>query len=148
VQYWLMKSEPDTFSIDDLIHMKKQTSPWDGVRNFKARNYLREMQVGDLAFFYHSSCAVPAIMGIVTITRAAYPDPSAWDPASPYYDPNSTPRKTPLVDGRCDFQRKINRSDNAKRYQTKSKTRRNDVSTTRQSLIGNAGECCTLENYS
>lgn len=89
--YWLMKSEPDTFSIDDLQKAKNQTSPWDGVRNYQARNYIRdEMKIGDLAYFYHSSCKVPAIVGVVEIVKTAYPDKTAFDPASEYYDPQST----------------------------------------------------------
>jgi len=90
-QYWLLKSEPDAFSIDDLIKAKQQTSFWDGVRNYQARNYLKSMKVGDLAFFYHSSCPIPAIVGIIEIVQEPIPDPSAFDPKSPYYDPKSTP---------------------------------------------------------
>lgn len=91
MNYWLLKSEPSTFSFADLRARPGSREHWDGVRNYQARNYLRAMQVGDLAFFYHSSCAVPGIAGIVSIERAAYPDPSALDPNSPYYDPRSTP---------------------------------------------------------
>lgn len=92
MNYWLMKSEPDTFSIDDLKHRPKRTEHWDGVRNYQARNYLRDgMQKGDLAFFYHSSCAQPGIVGIMEIVRAGYPDRSADDPNSPYFDPKTTP---------------------------------------------------------
>ena len=89
--YWLMKSEPDAFGIDDLAKRPKQTEPWNGVRNYQARNFMRDgMKKGDLAFFYHSSCAEPGIAGIVEIARAAYPDPTARDPESPYYDPRAT----------------------------------------------------------
>jgi predicted RNA-binding protein with PUA-like domain len=91
MNYWLMKSEPDTFSIDDLARARNQTTGWDGVRNFQARNFLKEMRKGDLAFFYHSSCEVPGIAGIVTIVGEAYPDRTAFDPKSEYYDPKSTP---------------------------------------------------------
>jgi predicted RNA-binding protein with PUA-like domain len=90
VHYWLMKSEPDTFSIDDLACKTGQTEHWDGVRNYQARNFMRAMNVGDRAFFYHSSCAEPGIVGIVEIVRKAYPDPSAFDRKSPYYDPKSS----------------------------------------------------------
>lgn len=91
-QYWLMKSEPQTFSIDDLANSKNQSTLWDGVRNYQARNTLRDsMKVGDLAFFYHSSCPIPGIAGIVKITRTGLADPSAWDPKSPYFDPKSSP---------------------------------------------------------
>ena len=88
-QYWLMKSEPGTFSIDDLAAAKKSTTGWDGVRNFQARNYLREMREGDLAFFYHSSCPVPGVAGIVKVVREGYPDPSAFDAKDDHYDPGS-----------------------------------------------------------
>jgi len=93
VHYWLMKSEPDTFSIDDLANKAGQTEHWDGVRNYQARNFMRAMNAGDQAFFYHSSCAEPGIVGIVEIVRAAYPDPSAFDRRSPYYDPRSSPER-------------------------------------------------------
>lgn len=89
MNYWLMKSEPGTFSIDDLAAAKKSTTGWDGVRNFQARNYLREMKKGDLAFFYHSSCAVPGVAGIVKVVREGYPDPSAFDAKDDHYDPDS-----------------------------------------------------------
>lgn len=90
MHYWLMKSEPDTFSIDDLACKAGQTEHWDGVRNYQARNFMRAMNVGDRAFFYHSNCAEPGIVGIVEIVRTAYPDPSAFDRRSPYYDPKSS----------------------------------------------------------
>jgi predicted RNA-binding protein with PUA-like domain len=88
-----MKSEPDTFSIDDLATKAGQIEHWDGVRNYQARNFMRAMSVGDQAFFYHSSCAEPGIVGIVEIARAAYPDPSAFDRKSPYYDPRRSPER-------------------------------------------------------
>jgi predicted RNA-binding protein with PUA-like domain len=75
MNYWLMKSEPSTFGIDDLARAKNSTSSWDGVRNFQARNYIREMQKGDLAFFYHSSCEVPGIAGVAAIQRGRIPMP-------------------------------------------------------------------------
>ena len=90
---WLLKSEPDVFSISDLERRPGSTEHWDGVRNYQARNYLRRMQRGDQAFFYHSSCAVPGIAGIVSIVRESYPDFTACDPRSPYHDPASTPDK-------------------------------------------------------
>ena len=86
-----MKSEPDVFSIDDLAKRRKQTEPWTGVRNYQARNFMRDdMRVGDLAFFYHSSCPEPGIAGIVRISRAAYPDATQFDPDSEYHDPKAT----------------------------------------------------------
>lgn len=91
-QYWLLKTEPGTFSIDDLCAAQDQITSWEGVRNYQARNFLKtSMQKGDLAFFYHSSCKQPSIMGIVQIVRAGYPDHSAFDPLSEYFDPKSHP---------------------------------------------------------
>lgn len=90
MHYWLMKSEPTTFSIDDLASRPKQTEPWDGVRNYQARNFMRDrMHTGDRAFFYHSNCPVPGIVGLAIIASAAYPDASQFDPNSPHYDPTS-----------------------------------------------------------
>ena len=90
MRYWLMKSEPDEFSIDDLAKAPKQTTPWFGVRNYQARNFMRDdMRVGDRAFFYHSSCPEPGIAGIVEIAKPAYPDVTQFDPKSAYYDPKS-----------------------------------------------------------
>ena len=92
MNYWLMKSEPETFGIDDLKKRPKQTEPWDGVRNYQARNMLRDrMKVGDQAFFYHSNCEVPAIVGIMEIVKAGYPDTSAFDPSDLHFDPKSDP---------------------------------------------------------
>lgn len=94
MNYWLLKSEPDVFSIADLAQRPGRTEHWDGVRNYQARNYLRDgMRRGDLAFFYHSSCAVPGIAGIVEIVRDGYPDFTAFDPGHPHHDPASTPDK-------------------------------------------------------
>lgn len=111
MRYWLMKSEPDTFGIDDLMRRPRQTEHWDGVRNYQARNMLRdEMKKGDQAFFYHSSCEEPGIVGVVDIVRAAYPDFTAFDPDSPYFDPKSTPDAPRwfMVDVR--FSRKLQRT--------------------------------------
>jgi len=96
VNYWLMKSEPGTFGIDDLAKAPGKTTSWDGVRNFQVRNMLRDqMHVGDLAFLYHSSCAVPGIAGIMKVSRAGYPDSTAFEPENPHFDPRST-RAKPL----------------------------------------------------
>lgn len=89
--HWLMKSEPEVFGIDDLAVRPDQTEPWDGVRNYQARNFMRAMKKGDLIFFYHSNTAVPGIVGIAEVVREAYPDSTAWHPESKYYDPASTP---------------------------------------------------------
>jgi predicted RNA-binding protein with PUA-like domain len=87
MRHWLMKSEPDEVSIDDLARLPRKTTPWFGVRNYQARNYMRDdMAVGDLAFFYHSSCPEPGIAGICEVTRNAYPDASQFDEKSPYFD--------------------------------------------------------------
>ena len=91
MNHWLFKSEPDVFGIDHLAARPDATEHWDGVRNYQARNFMRQMQVGDLAFFYHSNCNPPGIVGIVEVVRAAYPDHTAWDPESKYHDPASTP---------------------------------------------------------
>ncbi len=90
MKYWLMKSEPDEFSIDDLRMRPKKTEPWDGVRNYQARNMMRdEMKKGDLAFFYHSNCKPPGIVGIMVISKEGYPDMTAFDPQDKHYDPKS-----------------------------------------------------------
>lgn len=90
MNYWLMKSEPDVFSITDLKNRPGRTEPWDGVRNYQVRNFIRdEMQPGDAAFFYHSSCAIPGIAGIMTIAGPARPDPTALDKNHIHYDPKS-----------------------------------------------------------
>ena len=92
MNHWLFKSEPDTFGIDALAQAPKKTSAWDGVRNYQARNMLRDsIKKGDLAFFYHSSCAVPGIAGIVSIARSGYPDLTAFDPKHHHYDADSKP---------------------------------------------------------
>lgn len=105
--YWLMKSEPDEVSIDHLAARPDQTVPWFGVRNYQARNFMRDqMRLGDLALFYHSSCARPGIAGIVEVCSPPYPDATQFDPASKYFDPKATPEQPrwQLVDVR--FQRK------------------------------------------
>ena len=103
MNYWLMKSEPGECSIDDVARAKNQTVPWTGVRNYQARNFMRDsMRVGDLAFFYHSSCPEPGIAGIVEIATPPYPDPTQFDSKSKYHDPKST-KESPrwiLVDTR------------------------------------------------
>ncbi len=91
MRYWLMKSEPGKFSIDDLVALPGQTTVWDGVRNYQARNFMwKQMRVGDLAFFYHSCCAQPGITGIAEITHSVYPDATQFDPKSRYYDPKAS----------------------------------------------------------
>ncbi|WP_449425751.1 EVE domain-containing protein [Rhodanobacter lindaniclasticus] len=114
-----MKSEPDAFSIDDLKHKKREA--WDGVRNYQARNYMRDgMRVGDKVFFYHSNCAEPGIVGIAAVATDAYPDPSQFDPKSKYFDPGSS-RDNPrwmLVDVK--FVKKLKRTITLKELQADS----------------------------
>ena len=100
MKHWLMKSEPDAFSIDDLARVG--TEPWSGVRNYQARNFMRQMTPGDAVFFYHSSTAVPAIVGVAEVATLPYPDPTQFQKKSHYFDPKST-REEPrwqLVDVR------------------------------------------------
>ena len=107
MRYWLMKTEPDEFSIDDLA--KKKVEPWTGVRNYQARNFIREMQPGDGVLFYHSSCEVPGVAGIAEVAATAYPDPTQFDKKSDYYDAASK-REEPrwsLVDVK--YKRKLKR---------------------------------------
>jgi predicted RNA-binding protein with PUA-like domain len=93
IQYWLMKSEPGEFSIEDLKKCPDQTEPWDGVRNYQARNFMRDdMQMGDSVLFYHSG-KNPAVVGTARIVKTGYPDHTAWDRGSKHFDPKSTPEK-------------------------------------------------------
>jgi len=93
MNYWLVKTEPSCFSIDDLNKRPKKTEPWDGVRNYQARNMLRdEMKIGDQTFFYHSNCDVPGIVGIAEIVKEGYPDTTAFDPNEKHFDPKSDPK--------------------------------------------------------
>ncbi len=105
MNYWLMKSEPDEFSIDDLVKAPKQTTAWFGVRNYTARNFMRDdMRIGDGVLFYHSSCPEPGIAGLATVASRPYPDPSQFDRKSPYFDPKAK-REEPrwmLVDVKLD----------------------------------------------
>ena len=107
MRYWLMKTEPDEFSIDDLS--KKKVEPWTGVRNYQARNFMREMKPGDGVLFYHSSCEIPGVAGIAEVAVDAYPDPTQFDKKSDYYDAASK-RQEPrwsLVDVK--YKRKLKR---------------------------------------
>jgi len=122
MSYWLIKSEPDAFSIDDLRASPGRKTCWDGVRNYQARNFMRDrFQIGDRAFFYHSNCAEPGIVGIARVVSAAYPDHTAFDPDDKHYDPKSK-RDNPtwyMVDIR--FERKLKRTitlTELKRYAT------------------------------
>jgi len=92
MNYWLMKSEPEAFSLDDLKNRADQTEPWDGVRNYQARNFMRDdMEIGDGVLFYHSNCKTPGIVGLAEVCSEPYPDRWQFDPESKYYDPKSDP---------------------------------------------------------
>jgi predicted RNA-binding protein with PUA-like domain len=91
MNHWLIKSEPDVFSIQKLAKAKQQTTCWEGVRNYQARNFLRAMRKGDLALYYHSNAEPSAVAGVVEVVREAYPDATAQDPRSDYHDPKATP---------------------------------------------------------
>lgn len=108
MNYWLMKSEPDEFSIDDL--KARKTEPWSGVRNYQARNHLRAMNKGDGVLFYHSSCEVPGVVGIAAVATEACPDPTQFDPNSDYFDAGSPPAapRWSLVEVR--FKRRLRRT--------------------------------------
>jgi predicted RNA-binding protein with PUA-like domain len=90
-QYWLMKTEPESFSIDDLARQPEQTTCWDGVRNYQARNFMRAMRIGDRVLFYHSSADPPAVVGTAVVVRTAYPDPTAWRKGDHHFDPKASP---------------------------------------------------------
>ena len=106
MQYWLMKSEPDAFSIDDLKAVKVE--PWDGIRNYQARNFMRDqMRVGDKVFFYHSSCAEPGIVGIMRVHSKPYPDHTAFDSSAKYFDAKSDPENPRWVMVDVKFSRKL-----------------------------------------
>jgi len=110
MNYWLMKSEPDVFGIDHLKAMPKKTDHWDGVRNYQARNMMRdEMKKGDRVFFYHSNCEVPGIAGIMKVVREGYPDHTALNPEEKYYDPKSDPDKPRWYMVDVQYQRKLKR---------------------------------------
>jgi predicted RNA-binding protein with PUA-like domain len=94
MNHWLFKSEPDVFSFDDLRARPQRREPWSGVRNYQARNYMRDaMQPGDLALFYHSSCPQPGVAGLIRIASEPYPDPTQFNPADEYFDPKASPEK-------------------------------------------------------
>lgn len=106
--HWLMKSEPDEFSIEDLE--RRGTEPWSGVRNYQARNFMRDsMRIGDRILFYHSSCAEPGVVGLARVAGAPRPDPTQFDPASDYHDPKSTPEAPRWVLVDVAFERRMRR---------------------------------------
>ena len=108
MRYWLMKSEPSDCSIDDLAALPDQSIAWYGVRNYQARNFMRDqMQVGDRVLFYHSNCAEPGIAGLAEVSRLAYPDQTQFDPKSPYFDPKATPDQPRWFNVDVRFSKKI-----------------------------------------
>jgi len=110
MNYWLLKSEPDAYSYFDLESAPNKRTLWDGVRNFQARNLLRDqLKSGDLAFFYHSSCKEPAVVGVCRITEAGITDPTSLDPTSDYYDPKSTAEKPRWITVEVEAVTKLNR---------------------------------------
>ncbi|MBA4286835.1 MAG: EVE domain-containing protein [Xanthomonadaceae bacterium] len=111
MNYWLMKSEPNCFSIDDLAKRPKKTEAWDGVRNYQARNFMRDgMKVGDGVFFYHSNCEIPGIVGLATIASTAYPDPTQFIKDHEHYDPTAKPEEPRWLLVDVKFQRKLKRT--------------------------------------
>ena len=121
MRHWLMKSEPDAFSIDDLFTRPNQTEHWDGVRNYQARNMMRDdMKVGDEVFFYHSNCDEPGIVGIMRVTREAYPDFTAFDPDDKHFDPKSHPDKPSWYMVDVQFVRKLARNISLRELKTKT----------------------------
>ena len=107
---WLMKSEPDAFRIDDLAARPGKREHWDGVRNYQARNFMREMKKGDKVLFYHSSCPEPGVVGVAKVVKEAYPDFTAFDPESKYFDPKSSPDKPRWFMVDIQFQKKLKRT--------------------------------------
>jgi len=117
MNHWLMKTEPDEFSIDDLA--KRKTEPWSGVRNYQARNYMREMKKGDLVFFYHSSCEVPGVVGIAEVSKEAHTDPTQFEKKSNYYDAKSKPDDPRWSMVEVKFKKKLKRNISLTELKTK-----------------------------
>jgi len=110
MNYWLIKSEPDAFSIDDLQNAPDGTEPWDGIRNYQARNFMRDrMQIGDRVLFYHSNCKPPGVVGVCEVASGAYPDHTAFDPNEKYYDAKSDPENPRWLMVDMKFVRKLDR---------------------------------------
>ena len=111
-KYWLMKTEPSTYSIDDLANEKTKSTHWDGVRNYQARNFMRdEMKKGDLVLLYHSNAKPPGVVGICTISKEAYPDFTQFDSSDKHYDPKSESRQSALDHGRHQIEEEIQGAD-------------------------------------
>ncbi|MDD1609040.1 MAG: EVE domain-containing protein [Methylococcaceae bacterium] len=121
MNYWLMKSEPDSFSIDDLMQRPQQTEPWDGVRNYQARNMMRDaMKLGDLVFFYQSNCTEAGIVGIMEVVKEGYPDFSAFDIDDKHFDAKSDPNKPRWVLVDVKYVRKLSRTITLKELKLKA----------------------------
>ncbi|GAB6141110.1 EVE domain-containing protein [Methylosoma difficile] len=121
MNYWLMKSEPDTFGIDDLANRPQQTEHWDGVRNYQARNMMRdEMKLGDQVFFYHSNCDEPGIVGLMEIVKEGYPDHTAFDPDDKHFDPKSHPDKPTWIMVEVKYIRHLSRNITLKELKEKT----------------------------
>ena len=111
MNYWLMKSEPDVYGIDDLMAQPDQTDHWDGIRNYQARNFMRDqMKMGDKAFFYHSNCKEPGVVGTMSICREAYTDHTQFDANEKYYDPKSDPDNPRWIMVNLRFEQKFGRT--------------------------------------
>lgn len=121
MNYWLMKSEPEAFSIDDLRERPQQTEHWDGVRNYQARNMMRDdMKIGDQVFFYHSNCDEPGIVGIAQVIRESYPDFTAFDPEDKHFDPKSNPDNPTWFMIDVKFVKKLSRTISLRELKLKS----------------------------
>lgn len=122
MNYWLFKSEPNEFSIDDLAKKLPKAEHWDGVRNYQARNFMRDaMKVGDQAFFYHSNCDEPGIVGIITVASKAYPDHTAFDKKDSHYDPKSDPENPHWMMVDVKIKRKLKRTISLKELKENAK---------------------------
>ena len=146
--YWLLKSEPSTFSIEDLARSPKRTTCWEGVRNYQARNFLRAMAVGDLAFFYHSNADPPAIMGIVEVVKAAYPDYFAWRPGSHYFDEKSSKQNPRWVMVIRSVERGVANAAFFGKPQKGERSRKDGTAPTGLASLGSTGPRTRMENYS
>ncbi len=147
MKHWLFKTEPDTFGIDDLERAPRRTTGWEGVRNYQARNMLRdEIKRGDLGFFYHSSCAVPGIAGIVRVVRGGYPDPTSFDRRSEYHDPKSSPDAPRWYAVEVQLQKQIPAADHARRVARAriGRARRHAPPASRQPTFGDVGQRCRV----
>ena len=141
MRYWLMKTEPSEFGIDDLAKRPRKTEPWDGVRNYQARNMMRdEMKKGDRVFIYHSNCEEPGIVGTARVVREGYPDPTAFDPEDKHYDPKSDPATPALVPGRRRVRTQAPAHHPPRRAEGAGRPRRDGARAPRQPALGDAGE--------